>query len=306
MYLTVFNNVAIMLIYMSLGFALCKWGKAMVSHVKSLSGILIYLLGPAMIINSFIRLDYSADSIVQIVKYFFVSLSVQGLFFAVLYIIFHKKYDDSKYRILTVGSVLGNVGFFGMPVVSGLFPNDPIVTCYSSINVMTMNLLVFTVGAFLITNDKKYISVKGMIFNPTTIALIISLPIFVFNIHFPAVIEDSVNLLGRMVTPVCMLILGIRLASAKLKELFTRPFVYATCALKLVVFPIFAYLCVLWLPFIDNVAKITVFVLAATPSGAIIESLAEMYECEQELSANVVLLTTMLTIISMPLVLLIV
>ena len=53
--------------------------------------------------------------------------------------------------------MLGNVGFFGMPVVAGIFPGEPVVSVYSSINVLTMNFLVFTIGAFMITNDKKYI-----------------------------------------------------------------------------------------------------------------------------------------------------
>ena len=59
------------------------------------------------------------------------------------------------------------------------------------------------------------------------------------------------------------------------------------------------------MPFIDDVAKTTVIVLAAAPSGAIIESLAELHECEQELSANVVLMTTLLTIFTMPFLLMI-
>ena len=52
--------------------------------------------------------------------------------------------------------------------------------------------------------------------------------------------------------------------------------------------------------------KVSVFVLSAAPTGAIIVSLAEMYGLEQELSANVVLLTTILSIITLPLLLLII
>jgi len=303
MFLTVLTNVAIMLIYMSLGFLLCKGRKAFADHAKTLSGILIYLLGPMMIVNSFLNLEFSKESFIQIVKYFVASLLVQSLFFAILYLVLHTKYEDSKYRILSIGSVLGNVGFFGMPVIAGIFPNEPIVSVYSSINVLTMNFLVFTIGAFMITNDKKYMSIKSAILNPTTIAIIVALPLYFWNLQLPSLIGEPIWLLAKMVTPVCMLILGIRLASANLKKLFTRPFVYVTCGLKLIAFPLFALLCVKWLPFIDDIAKTTVFVLAATPSGAIIESLAEMYECEQELSANVVLMTTLLTIITMPLIL---
>ena len=98
----------------------------------------------------------------------------------------------------------------------------------------------------------------------------------------------------------CMFILGMRLSEANLKAIFTRPFVYATCLIKLIIFPIMAFLMVHWLPGFDNVLKTTIVVLAMVPSGAIIESLAELYECEQEFAANVVLLTTILSVVTIP------
>ena len=298
----ILSNVAVLLVYMLLGFLLCKAGKGHVAHARTLSGLLLYVLSPAMIINSFLQLEYSGENAAKIAKYFIATLVVQILFFAVLYIILRKKYEDAKYRILSVGAVLGNVGFFGMPVISGMFPDDSIVMCYSSVNVMSMNLIVFTIGVFLITNDKKYVSVKSALLNPTTLSIAAALPLFIFNVQLPTVVQSSVEVLAKAVTPMCMFILGMRLSAVKLKPLFTRPFVYCTCALKLLVFPIFAFLCVRWLPFFDDTLKITVVVLAAAPSGAIIESLAELHECEQELSANVVLLTTILSVATMPLI----
>lgn len=302
MFVLILSNVLVLLVYMLLGFVLCKAKKAAVDHAKSMSGLLLFVLSPAMIINSFLQLEYSEENVVAIVKYFLATLTIQVLFFAVLYLVFHKKYKDAKYRILTVGGVLGNVGFFGMPVISGIFPDDPIVLCYSSVNVMSMNLIVFTIGVFLITNDRKYVSLKSAILNPTTLSILAAIPLFVFSVRLPDIVESSIGILAKMVTPICMFILGMRLSAAKLGALFTRPFVYVTCALKLVAFPIFAFLCVRWLPFFDDTFKTTVVVLAAAPSGAVIETLAELHECEQEFSANVVLLTTILSVVVMPLV----
>lgn len=300
MYTLIFATVAMMLVYMLIGFVLCKSKKATVSHAKSMSAFLIYVLGPAMIINSFINLDYSRENIVRIGIYFVVSLFVQLIGFGLLYLLLRHRLDDAKYRIMTVGAVLGNVGFLGQPILASIFPNEPIVLCYSSINVMSMNLIVFTIGTFMITNDKNFISLKNAILNPTSLAIIISLPIYIFNIHFPDSIEDGIYLLGKMVTPVCMVILGMRLSAAELKKIFTRAFVYVTCLLKLVIYPMLVFLLVRWLPVGDNVFKSSVIVLAMVPAGAIIESLAELHECEQELAANVVLLTTILSVITIP------
>lgn len=298
----IFKNVAVILVYMIIGYILCLAKKATVEHTKSISGILLYALSPAMIINSFLQLEYSKENFICMVKYFFVTLIIQLLFFSILYALLHKKYDNAKYRIMTIGGVLGNVGFFGLPIISSIFPENPIVMCYSSINVMSMNLIVFTIGVFMITNDKNYISLKGAVLNPTTLSIIVALPLYFFNVKFSETAMNSIVLLAKMVTPVSMFLLGIRLSAANMKEVFTRGFVYAACFLKLIVFPVIAFLCVHWLPFLDDTLKTTVIVLAAAPSGAVIQSLAELHECEQEFSANVVLLTTILSVIVTPLV----
>lgn len=300
MFGTILSNIAVILAYMLIGYILCKSKVAVASHAKSMSSLLIYILGPAMIVYSFLQMEYSIHSWYKILIYFLVTLAVQILFLALMYVIFSRKYEDAKYRIMSAAAVLGNVGFFGMPVISRIFPDEPIVICYSSVNVMSMNLIVFTIGVFLITNDKKYMSIKSAILNPTSIGMIISLPLFFLDVQLPEIAMDAVTLLARMATPMGMFILGIRLSTVDLKNLFTRPFVYLTCVLKLLAFPVFAYACVFFLPFLDNVAKQTVFILAAAPSGVIIESLSELHECEQELSANVVLLTTILCILTMP------
>lgn len=302
----VFLNVCIMLLFLSCGFLLVKLRKCEVNHAKSFSGFLVYICGPAMIINAFQSMNYTSESLIEIGTFFFTTLLIQVLFFTILYVLLHRKYQDAKYRILTVGALLGNVGFFGMPVVTALFPEEPVVACYSSMYVISMNLLVFTLGVFMITNQRKYISIKSALLNPTTIAILIALPLYLLNIQLPDFLGSAVSLLGKMTTPLCMLILGMRLTAISFKKLFTRPFAYIVCLLKLIVFPLFAYVFVCWIPFFSNTFKISLLVLSACPSAAIILSLAELHECEQELSANVTMLTTLFSIITIPLVLLII
>lgn len=326
------GNILTMLAYMLCGFLLVTFKKGVASHAKTLSALLVYICSPAMIINAWQSIDFSAQNATQLILFFFVSLTIQLMFFGILFLIFRKKLTQKQsaltentltlekdngqnlpdsadksamYRILSVGSVLGNTGFFGLPLVSALFPTQSIVACFSTVYVTSMNLLVFTVGVFMITGDKKFITLKSALLNPSTLAVVFALPFFLLNIKFPAMMAEPISLLGKMSTPLCMLVLGMRLAVVNKKTLFTRPLVYLTCLLKLVVFPLFAYLCVYFLPFVDATFKACVLALSATPSAVIVLSLAEMHDCEQELSANVVLLTTVLSVVTMPLIMLI-
>lgn len=304
MFVTVLVNVLTMISYMLCGFLLVKSKKGVAAHAKTLSALLLYLLAPSMVISAFQQMEFSTDNLINLALFFAASLIVQLLFFLVVFFIIRKKFQDAKYRILSIGSMLGNVGFFGLPLVTSLFPNEPLAACYSSVYVMTMNLLVFTVGVYMITGNKSFISVKSIFLNPTTISILIAFPLFLLNVHLPGVVLEPLTLLGKMTTPVCMIVLGMRLATVKFKSLFTRPFAYIVCALKLIVFPLTAYLCVLFLPFLSETFEACMLVLSAAPSGAIILSLAELHECEQELAANVVLLTTLFSVITVPLLML--
>lgn len=303
---TVFINVLTMLMYMACGFILVKSKKADPSHAKSLSAFLLYICSPCMIINAFSEMEYSLGSFLEIIKFFFTAIAVMLLFFIILYAVLRKRYEDPKYRIFSIGSVLGNVGFFGLPLVKALFPGYPLAVCYCMAYVVAMNLIVFTVGVFMITQNKKFISLKTVFFNPTTVALVIALPIYFFGITLPSPLAGAVSLLGNVTTAICMLVLGMRLASMSLKKVFSQPFTYITALSKLVVFPIFAFLCVCFLPFFDDIFKTTLFVLSAAPSAAFILTLAELHGKEQELSANIVLVASVMSIITLPLLLLII
>ena len=63
----------------------------------------------------------------------------------------------------------------------------------------------------------------------------------------------------------------------------------------------FAYACVCFLPFADETFKTSIFVLSAVPTASIVQTLAEIHECERKMCANVVSLTTLLSIITIPL-----
>lgn len=303
---TTLINVLMMLFYLSIGFVLAKCDKACDKHARTISSLLLYVCGPAMIISAFDALEYNKQDLIQMGLFFLVTLVIQVIVILIIFLILKHKYADAKYRILTFGAACGNVGFFGLPLVQALFPESPIVSCYSSVYVMSMNLIAFTLGVFLITQDKKYVSIKAAILNPTTLAIIVALPLYIFKLHFPTTIYNTLSLLGKMTTPLCMIVLGLRLSAMDIKALFTRPFAYLACLMKLVIFPLIAYLCVYFIPQLDSTFKACILVLSAAPSGAIILSLAELHQTEQDLCANVVLLSTLLCVITIPLLMLII
>lgn len=297
-----FSNVLLTLLYIIPGFIACKVKKASADHLSTLSTILVYICSPCMIISSFMSLEFSTENLINMGLFFVIVLVLQILFMMIPFFLFRKKYEDSKYRILTIGSVFGNVGFFGLPIIKALMPNNPEVTCYSSIYVIAMNILLFTVGVYCLTKNKKYISVKSAILNPSMIGFIIAFPLFIFGAKswMPELLSGGISLLGTMTTPLCMLILGIRLGTVSIKKLFSRPMVYIICLCKLILFPLFCYSAVIFLPLPESF-KLSVLILSGVPCASVILGMAEIHHSETELSANCVLVSTLLCLFTIPL-----
>ena len=297
------STVILTLLYIVPGYVLCKSKKASGDHLATLSAILLYILAPCMEISSFIAMDYSFDNLKLMAGYFVASFLIQCLFMGLLFLIFKRKFEQAKYRIMNIGMVLGNVGFFGLPIVKALFPDNPEVMCYSSIHVISMNILVFTMGVYCLTAKKEYMTVKKAILNPAVIGMFIAVPLYITGAgnYLPDMMINAVKLLGNMTTPVCMLILGVRLATVEFKKLFMRPEIYLICLGKMIIFPLFSYCLVYFLP-IPYSFKACIVVLSGTPCASVILNLAEIHHSEMELSANCILVSTLLSFITIPLI----
>ena len=208
--------------------------------------------------------------------------------------LFRRKYADSRFRILTIGAVLGNIGFFGLPIVRALLPGNAEVLCYACMYSVANNILMFTMGVFCLTQKKESMTLKTALLNPSTIGLYIALPLYIFRLRpiLPDLLVNSMQLLANMTTPLCMIILGIRLATVPLKRLFCRPFVYAICLAKLLAFPLFCFLVTYFLP-LSFPFRASILVLSSVPCASNILNMAEIHRSETELSANCVLASTL-------------
>ena len=297
----VLTTVLLTLLYVAPGYLIGRTRKVSADHLSTLSAVLIYICGPCLHITAFLEMDFSWEGLKGMAQFFLATLILQTAFIGILYLIFRRRYDDSGYRIFTIGSVLGNVGFFGLPVVRTLMPEHPEAACYAAIYCIAMNVLVFTVGIFCLTKDKKYMSVRSALINPTLIGFYVALPLYMLSARnfIPETLMNSVKLLGNTSTPLCMIILGIRLSTVPVKKLFSRPLVYGISLSKLLAFPLFCYVVTLPLP-LPPAFRASILILSAAPCASIILNLAEMHHSETELSANCVLVSTLMCFLTIP------
>lgn len=293
-------TVGVMLLYSLPGYILVKTKKVSPGAIPAFATVLMYVSQSCLVVYSFQKVTYTPKLFKEMAVFFVLSLLIQALLLGVYYAVFRKKYDDVKYRVLTVASCFGNCAFMGVPLLESLLPDYPSAVAFSAVYSIAMNLIGWTLASAIIANDRKYIKVKNFILNPAVIALCVALPLFFTKTYIGETrFGEAVFLLAKMTTPLCMLIMGMRLASVSLKPVVTRKLNYLALVLKQVLMPIFGMALILFLP-IDANMKMTFYIICCCPIASVVLNFSEMLGHGQEMAANLVLLGTFASVLTIP------
>ncbi len=329
-------NVLLLVAMAIPGFILMKVKLVKPTAMAFFSVVLLYVSQPFLSLQSFLKVQYSRDMLVNIGIVFGFSILAQGLIFCVLWFVLNRKFDNPEitshlqdeglldggvfttdeglklqiantkrgraYRVMVCVSTFGNVGFFGVPILQFLFPDHPETVVYSAIMIVTMNVMCWSVGAYVLTGDRKYMSVKKALINPPVLTLVVALPLYFSGVtlnDLPDVVVTVIGYLANMTTPLCMIVLGMRFAVAPMHELFTDWKIYVSTLIKTLIFPLLVF-AVLY-PFdLDPMLFATLVILCGMPSASVNLNLAELYGADQKTAANSILLSTLFSILTIP------
>lgn len=298
-FLAALGVVFTMLIYAVPGFLLVKTKIVKENNISAFAKLLMYASSPCLVFSSITRSEASGKLLWEMIITLALALAFFLLGLLIFFFVFRKRSDNVKYRIYNLATTLANCAFMGVPVLEALLPNNPEAVTLSAMFSLALNVIIWSVGAFIISRDRSYMSIKKILLNPAVIALVVAIPFFAFKIELPSVINDPINLLAKMSAPLCMLIMGMRLACASFKGVFLRPAQYLIIFIKQMVFPLAVLLILLPLP-LDPYMKATIYIITACPVASVILSFAEMIGEGQESAANLVLLGTSLSAVTIP------
>lgn len=306
-FITVLINVGIMLLYAVPGVVLVLTKILKSEHAKVIAKILLYVCSPILTLYSFQKVSYSNElSINMLIAFFFGLITMLGMTM-LMYLIFRKKNEDVRFRVAAVCCAFGNEAFLGVPLMEAILPSYSAGAAMCAIYLTSMNIIGWTVACFVITKDKKYISIKRILLNPATIGFAISLVLYFLDWHIIDIpmagepLSNCVFIVGKMSAPLCMLALGMRLGSMGLKKVFLEPIRYIVVAVKQFAFPLIVFALVLFLPIPSDLKKAMV-ILSAVPVAQIAQTFAELVNQGQEDAVANCLASTILSIITVPVV----
>lgn len=292
------EEIAKLFAIMLMGYAVVKAGLMKSSESKSVSVIMVYLVIPCVILNAF-QVEYTPDVQKGLLLACAAAVAVHILFLLLTAILKKPLHLDVIERATIIYS---NAGILVIPLVQELLGQEYVI--YSSAYIAVQLILIWTHCKNMLCEEDK-LEWKKVLLNVNIISIIAGVVLFIFRIQLPSGAQDVLNMMNNMIGPLGMLLAGMVIAEVPLKTVFTRKRSYLSAALRLFIYPVF----VLGLmKVIQTFASIqdskqillTVYLASITPACATVTSMAQLYDKDAAYSSSLYVLTTLLSIATMP------
>lgn len=292
-----FYKILQLFIFMLLGYILVKIGILKSEDSRALSGLSLYLLMPAVIINSF-DVEFTGE-ILGGMGVAFVSAVVIHMVLLVI---------DRLYKGICKASVIerasavySNSGNLIIPVVSFVLGEEWVIyTCAF----LSVQLLVgWTHGISLFTGELKF-NFRKIILNVNILSIIIGVIMMLSGMRLPSLLKDVVSPLGNMLGTVSMLIAGMLAARINYKKYLKSGRFYFVLFMRMIFCPLIMLFIMFLLSRIfvtsDKVIFLISYLAGISPVAAVVMQFAQITGNDGEYAAALNIVSTMLCIFTMP------
>ena len=279
------------------GYILFRTEKLTIRGSRDIAAILVWLVIPAVIVDSFC-VEFSRLKLIQLAESTLISALGIGIAMIIAAVVFKRHPVDN------FGCAFSNAGFVGIPLVQAALGDEAVFFIVAI--VAMMNMLQWSYGVKVITGERSMIGLKHLIINPIFVSIIIGLSLFITGAgaHLPDIISSTLSGISALNAPLAMLVLGSYLAQSDMKKMFTSAHLYWVSAVRLLLIPAVTLLAFRFIP-IEHSIFLTVFIALSTPAGANVAVYANLYDADYPYACQVVAITTLISIITLPLMILI-
>ena len=294
------NEIAVtilsIIIMIGLGYFLKRIDFLSEKDIDPFNKIVMYILLPCMIFHALYSADLSSISKLGILPLVILASSVvTGI--VSFFILKQLKLDDITLWSVLVTVMIANTAFMGYPVTLGIFGQEGFLR---AIFCDIATLCIFLILSFVLIlkfGGTVKTAVKKITFFPPLWAVILGLVFNFINIPIGPVIDNTVNYLGQGAIPLIMIALGLSIDFSAIKR--SKSMIVFTSIMKLMFFPIVAFVVATQLGLVDLQFKISI-VEAAMPSGMMSLLLAITYKLDYELTSDCILINTVISLITLP------
>ena len=295
------NTIIAIVLMIGLGYVLKRIDFLSEKDIDPFNKIVMYILMPCMIFHAIYMADLNSISNMGILPLIILGSSLATG--AVSFIILKQfKLDDKTLWSVLVTVMIANTAFMGYPVNLGIYGQDGFLRAiFCDIATLSTFLLLSFVLILKFGGTVKT-AVKKIAFFPPLWAVILGLILNFINVPIGPVLDNTVNYLGQGAIPLIMVTLGLSIDFSALKR--SRAMIAFTSIMKLAFFPFIAFLLATYLGLVNLEHTVSV-IEAAMPSGMMSLLLAITYKLDYEMTSDCILINTVISLITLPIIIMI-
>jgi len=290
------NLQGMLFLLVAAGMILRKLGILPDSAKQVLTDLVIDLILPCNIISSFL-IEFNMDILKGFAAILLIATLIQ---FGCLIIAntFYNKEPDRRKKVLQYGTVCSNAGFMGNPIAEGVYGAEGLM--YASIFLVPQRIVMWSAGVSYFTEspDRKTV-VKKVLTHPCIVAVYIGLFFMITQISMPVFLENTIRNVGGCTTAVSMILIGTILAEVKAGSIFDIGIMKYTL-IRLFFIPFLVFICCRLFPVRPIISGVSVL-LTGMPAGSTTAILAAKYDGDYIFATKCVVVTTLLSLVTIPL-----
>ena len=289
------NTQALMFIYVIVGVIMAKTKILKHEGRSSFINLLLDITLPCMILNSF-NVETGTDELIAAGE--IMLLSVVCVFISwVTGKIFWRNQPASRKAVLEFATLFSNAGNAGMPIVASVFGTEGVF--FASFYLLPVRILIWTVGLSLFVDESDFRKkIMILLKTPSLVVVFLGIALMFAPFKLPAVVSTAVKNIGDMTGPVSMMIIGAALGESNIKEAFDID-AFKLTFVRLAVQPLI-FLFLFRTLGVKTILWQVVVTLTAMPAAANTEIIAEMYGKDYTFAAKCVVVSTVVSLFSVP------
>lgn len=295
-FLTVCGQIFSMALMVVVGYIMFKVKMINEDGTKQMSAFLLKVVAPMILIAAYQR-EFDKDLFGQWIIMFAAVLLTYFIHIIAAELIYRKK--TSVYAENRLSIILPNNGFMAFPILQALAGETGIF--FGSVSVITLTVLIWSYGVKLMKPEEK-LDIKKILLNPGIIGFVGGVILFCSPWKLPNSVYTAVNAIGSINTPLAMIVLGALLAQTDLKNELKKFCYYKLAFLKLILLPLVMMVVFAFIPMPQNI-RLVGFICSVTPTATAVSMLSQLYDRDYRYATNVVVIITVLSAITMPLIL---
>ncbi len=296
------RQVVILYIIVAVGFLAVKTNMFTQQTAKSCTNLLFFIITPAVIINSFLTIEYSPDMTKKLLTAIGCGLLMHFLF-SVLSLPFFRKGDKNRNCIFKYACIHGNCGYMALPLANAVLGSEGVIFC--SAVIISFQICAYTYGIYLMSGDKNSkeksykFGIRNIILNAGILSVAVGMPLYLLQVPVPEIIHKPVEYIASMNTPLAMLIFGTYIAGTNFKTILREKSIFGVAVIKLIVFPLMM-LGIYRLIGIGGTLLSSLILSASAPPANNTVIFAAKYDKDTGLAAQTVTAVSLVSIVTMP------